>query len=386
MNGSSMFRGKVWAWMAAAGLCVVAGSMACGLESRSALGPSQQASIAEQVFGTAVASLARFSVENQADKVLHGHSGVYVEKLALKDSIFRRMLLRTAHVGHLHLAGEETKEIMPWLQLAIWLEPHNAEHYDNTAFWMGYAGFIDKEWEVLEEAQRRNPRSYLVYLARARFHAKAGDREPAKRALDRAITLWPVAPTAKSRLALDVALRHRAEARRYEAMARAYADMADRAAQNAGGDKAQVVAAAEDERRFRAGAAECSRLAESAWGAAAAAWPGENKSAEAIEKAVDDRRAMLARRATLCELDGDRVKAIDFMSEMVQYDPGTTRHISERIEVLRSGGQPAESAEERWQALRRQDYRHFCGAAEAEHEESGQNALDKGGARDSGEH
>jgi len=69
------------------------------------------------------------------------------------------------HIGkHIHLRGEEEKEILPWFRYAVRLDPQNIEAYKIGGYWVGRR--IDKPDEgitFLQEGISRNPCSWELY-------------------------------------------------------------------------------------------------------------------------------------------------------------------------------------------------------------------------------
>lgn len=92
-----------------------------------------------------------------------------------------------------------------------------------------------------------------------------------------------------------------------------------------------------------------------------------------------DKREILSRLEVLDELDGDIRGAIGRMMGIVEVLPEKSVLFRHRIGVLLNGETPVESAAERWNALRSEEYHHLCSA------EGGNHHPDEGG-RDGHEH
>jgi tetratricopeptide (TPR) repeat protein len=121
------------------------------------------------------------------------HRGVgHKAEMALDNSIFQRVAAQVSPDVHVHVKGTDIREIMPWLWLAIRTNPSNVEPYLIASYWLTReARKPDLAREVLQEAFRRNPRSYRVLLELATLYMHFGQREEAKRTLTAALATWP---------------------------------------------------------------------------------------------------------------------------------------------------------------------------------------------------
>ena len=64
---------------------------------------------------------------------------------------------------HSHLEAEEQKEILPWLKLAIELDPQAIETYTSTAYWLRKElKRVEDARDILREGIRNNPKSYAL--------------------------------------------------------------------------------------------------------------------------------------------------------------------------------------------------------------------------------
>lgn len=64
---------------------------------------------------------------------------------------------------HTHLENGEEREVLPWLKLAIELDPQAIQTYTDTAFWLRKTlGNVQDAEEVLREGMRNNPQSYEI--------------------------------------------------------------------------------------------------------------------------------------------------------------------------------------------------------------------------------
>ena len=64
---------------------------------------------------------------------------------------------------HRHLHGEETREILPFLELATKLDPYNVPAILTTAYWIdAYFGKTDQAIEILKKGEKDNPGSWEI--------------------------------------------------------------------------------------------------------------------------------------------------------------------------------------------------------------------------------
>ena len=232
----------------------------------------------ERLAGSCTHAMSEYAVE-LAERTFHGGVPYYQEE-AFQDHPFQILRGAVAQTGHRHLSGRECGEIMPWLWMSLRLDPMNVTNYLDTAYMLAKdLGMVDEAMDVLDEAQRNNPGSYLVYLGKSRIYAKADNR----------------------------------------AMARKYCDRALALAADSGDEEVRI-----------------------------------------------DKRELLSRRAILRELDGDVSGAIGDMQEIIALFP--ERELGQfrrRIAILASGAEPPDSATQRWQTIRSEEYHHLCAAEEA---------------------
>jgi len=105
---------------------------------------------------------------------------------------------------------------------------------------------------------------------------------------------------------------------------------------------------------------------------ALALWPGGSDGRD--DDVRMDKREILSRLAVLDELDGNIPSAIERMRGIVEVLPGKSLLFQNRMGILGRGEVPRQSALERWNALRGEEYLHLCSAGHEEHE-----AHDHGG-------
>jgi tetratricopeptide (TPR) repeat protein len=121
------------------------------------------------------------------------HKGVpHLKNRAFEDGFFLTARKEISPEGHFHLRGDETAEMLPWLWMALRMDPHNVEIYRVAAFWLASdARSANMAYEVLLEAQRNNPGSHQVKLDMGRLFLREGKIEDAEKAFTAAINFWP---------------------------------------------------------------------------------------------------------------------------------------------------------------------------------------------------
>lgn len=93
---------------------------------------------------------------------------------------------------HTHLENGDEREIMPWLKLAIELNPQALETYIDTAYWLRVRlGRTEDARKILREGIRNNPRSYeLLFEMGALYEQADKDDVKARNIWLAALRLW----------------------------------------------------------------------------------------------------------------------------------------------------------------------------------------------------
>ncbi len=177
------------AFLITALLVVLAFSLSCALvDTKTSHREVAGSFFMEQLFGTSKATLGEH-MYFEADRVFHAGLGES-RKNAFEDWFVKMQKLQRPS-GHRHLVGKDALEIMPYLYFATRFDPNNVEAYAVAAFWLAGDGKRpDLAEKVLQEAQRNNPRNFLVYKERARLKIKLGDYKQAAQFADIAFMLW----------------------------------------------------------------------------------------------------------------------------------------------------------------------------------------------------
>ncbi|OGV64255.1 MAG: hypothetical protein A2498_05330 [Lentisphaerae bacterium RIFOXYC12_FULL_60_16] len=164
--------------------------LSCWL-SMTNLHPDQPpASATHQVVGQ-----ARFAIGLQfyqtADRYFHRGIGP-VRQSGLQHSWYHRTLEAITPKGHLHRSGDSIGEMLPWLELAIRMDPRNVEIYLVSAFWLaGECRRPDLALALLLQGQAANPWDYRFQLEQGRLHLHQQHQDDAIRHLDAALAFWP---------------------------------------------------------------------------------------------------------------------------------------------------------------------------------------------------
>ncbi len=124
---------------------------------------------------------------------LYFHKGVEgATRKSVATDWFQRSLAELSPRSHRHAEGRNTVEILPWLQMATKVDPHNVEAFLVTAFWLA-SGVNRPELasEVLAEAQRYNPTDYRIPQEQGRMAIHNGNFAMGWRKLGAALVRWP---------------------------------------------------------------------------------------------------------------------------------------------------------------------------------------------------
>jgi tetratricopeptide (TPR) repeat protein len=124
---------------------------------------------------------------------MYFHKGVDEKRAsAFEDRFFQKLSKELSPRRIVHASGAEMQDMIPWLWLAVRLEPHNVEAYLVAAFIAGSElGQHDLAHKILTEGQWNNPKNYSLYLEDGRFYFKDKNYERAGRCLENAIAFWP---------------------------------------------------------------------------------------------------------------------------------------------------------------------------------------------------
>ncbi|MGQ9663594.1 MAG: tetratricopeptide repeat protein, partial [Kiritimatiellia bacterium] len=158
---------------------------------------SQGRSIAAALLGESRLALSGHFYE-MADTYFHRGVG-HVHEEAFSDGFFQKIHKQFSPREHVHVKGRQINEIMPWLKLAIRMDPHNVELYTVAAFWLATEGRRpDTALDVLRQALANNPYCYQAQLELGRIYLQMGKLSEAKRAFDAGLAFWEKAAKKES--------------------------------------------------------------------------------------------------------------------------------------------------------------------------------------------
>jgi tetratricopeptide (TPR) repeat protein len=126
-----------------------------------------------------------------ADKYFH-KGAERVTPQVFRTRILQRALREISPEVHAHLGNKDVSQMMPWLWLAIRMNPRCVETYLVASFWLaGDIGRPDLALEVLRDAQQSIPFNYEIQLEKGRLLLRETKIEAAKHAFDAGLAFWP---------------------------------------------------------------------------------------------------------------------------------------------------------------------------------------------------
>jgi tetratricopeptide (TPR) repeat protein len=132
------------------------------------------------------------TAEHEADEDGHGHEGEH-EDLHMPsgpDDWIARLAARLKPNVHVHLQGGNEREMLPWVKLAVELNPHDVDAYTVGGYWLWKLGKTNEAQQFLREGQRNNPNSYRIYFELARHAEEESQLEHARRLYQLALQIW----------------------------------------------------------------------------------------------------------------------------------------------------------------------------------------------------
>lgn len=152
--------------------------------------PKAYKSISEVVIGETRKIVAMWCFE-KADEYFH--KGVFHKtKLAFTDSLYQKISRLLIPHEHIHLSDYEASEILPWLKLAIELDPNNIEFYLISAFWLSKeVKRNDIAINLLKDGMALNPYSYMFHMELGRIFLRSKKYEKALHHFNTSIIFWP---------------------------------------------------------------------------------------------------------------------------------------------------------------------------------------------------
>lgn len=162
-------------------------SLSCVLSGYAVLTPGETVSVTERLLGDARFALSKM-MYTRADVFFH--KGVSYHRDKAFNDPFQALKEKISPFAHKHLHGMEVKEIMPWLRMAMKINPGDPAAGTVAAFWLATdCGRPDLAEKVLDETRRNAPGDYRVYLEQGRLFLKTGREDRAAKAFDIVIRL-----------------------------------------------------------------------------------------------------------------------------------------------------------------------------------------------------
>ncbi len=93
-------------------------------------------------------------------------------------SWFQQMQASASPQIHRHLAGTESREMLPWFIVSTRLNPHLVEAWSTGTYWFYRSGEVKRAEQFVCDGIRNNPTDYRLYFDRGvlYYHLKQWDR------------------------------------------------------------------------------------------------------------------------------------------------------------------------------------------------------------------
>ena len=100
---------------------------------------------------------------------------------------------------HMHLSGNNEREILPWLRVSAELDPQRVETYTVAAYWLRDLRKYTEAEQFLREGLRSNPDSYEILFELGRlYHENYHDANRARNLWELALKKWNVREAGKA--------------------------------------------------------------------------------------------------------------------------------------------------------------------------------------------
>lgn len=122
---------------------------------------------------------------------LHDEACAHANPLQGPDDWISRLARRFEPEGHVHLKGNEEKEMLPWIKLAVEMDPHNVDAYAVGGYWLREMGRTNEAKAFLRDGQRNNPDNSEIYFELGRLDEMEGqDPQRVLRLYELALENW----------------------------------------------------------------------------------------------------------------------------------------------------------------------------------------------------
>jgi len=111
------------------------------------------------------------------------------------DNFYAHMQRATVPSGHFHRLGEEAKEILPWIYLAVKIDPTNDELYRTIAYWLQKSyGRTDLSTEMYNLAQQNLPYNPAIKLEQGMMLLNENNQKEAMQKFQAAMRFMELQP------------------------------------------------------------------------------------------------------------------------------------------------------------------------------------------------
>jgi tetratricopeptide (TPR) repeat protein len=108
---------------------------------------------------------------------------------------YTKMAAATIPSGHFHRSGRESKEILPWIYLAIKIDPSNDELYRTISYWLDKGvGRRELSSHILDIAQQNIPYSPSIKLEQGLICLKENNQKAALQKFQAALRFMDLQP------------------------------------------------------------------------------------------------------------------------------------------------------------------------------------------------
>ena len=111
-------------------------------------------------------------------------------------NFYTKMDAATVPSGHFHRTGKESKEILPWIYLAIKIDPTNDELYRTIAYWLQKSfGRTDLSTEMYNLAQQNLPYNPAIKLEQGMMLLNENNQKEAMQKFQAAMRFMELQPS-----------------------------------------------------------------------------------------------------------------------------------------------------------------------------------------------
>jgi len=99
-----------------------------------------------------------------------GEECAHAEPARGPDDWISRLAARLQPDQHVHLEAGKEAEMLPWIKMAVEMDPHNVDAYTVGGYWLRKLGKPNEAVAFLREGQRNNADSYAIYFELGRAY------------------------------------------------------------------------------------------------------------------------------------------------------------------------------------------------------------------------